>query len=101
MNRVEAITKLQAHADAIKALGATSLYLFGSAVRDEARPDSDIDLLVSFEPDAAWSLYDMVDMQEELRALFGRNVDFVMKEGIRNPFRRHEILSTRRVVYAA
>jgi predicted nucleotidyltransferase len=40
-------------------------------------------------------------MKAELEAIFGRNVDLVEKEGLRNPFRRHEILTTRRVLYAA
>ena len=40
-------------------------------------------------------------MEDELKSIFGRDVDFVMKEGLRNPFRRHEILKTRQVVYAA
>jgi predicted nucleotidyltransferase len=77
------------------------LSLFGSVLRDDFRPDSDVDVLVSFDQDAPWSLYDVVDMEDELREVFGREVDFVMKEGLRNPFRRHEILSTRRVVYVA
>lgn len=75
------------------------LSLFGSVLRDDFCPDSDVDVLVSFEKDAPWSLYDVVDMEDELRDLFGRDVDFVMKEGLRNPFRRHEILATRQVVY--
>ncbi len=75
------------------------LSLFGSVLREDFRPDSDVDVLVSFEKDAPWSLYDVVDMEDELRGLFGRDVDFVMKEGLRNPFRRREILSTRQVVY--
>ena len=75
--------------------------LFGSVLRDDFRPDSDVDVLVSFEPNPPWSLYDVVDMEDELRGIFGRDVDFVMKDGLRNPFRRHEILKTRQVVYAA
>lgn len=75
------------------------LSLFGSILREDFGPASDVDVLVSFETDAPWSLYEVVDMEEELRELFGRNVDFVMKEGLRNPFRRREILSTRQVIY--
>ncbi len=75
--------------------------LFGSVLREDFRPDSDIDVLVSFQPGAPWSLWDLVEMQEQLGALLGRSVDLIEKEGLRNPYRRHEILSTRRVVYAA
>lgn len=75
--------------------------VFGSVLREDFRPESDIDILVSFMPGAGWSLWDLFDLQDELIGLFGRHVDLVEKEGLRNPFRRHEILTTRRVLYAA
>ncbi|HWL92160.1 MAG TPA: nucleotidyltransferase family protein [Phycisphaerae bacterium] len=75
--------------------------VFGSVLRRDFRPDSDIDVLVSFEPGAGWSLWDLFDLQDELESLLGRRVDLIEKEALRNPFRRHEILSTRRVLYAA
>ena len=74
--------------------------LFGSVLRDDFCPDSDVDVLVSFQSGAPWSLWDLVDMEDQLSAMLGRRVDLIEKEGLRNPFRRHEILSTRRVVYA-
>ena len=77
------------------------LSLFGSAARGEMRPESDVDVLVTFAPDVRWSSFDLIDMQEELRELFGREVDLVEKKALRNPFRRHEILRTHQVVYAA
>lgn len=78
----------------------TEFALFGSVLRDDFRPDSDIDVLVSFAPDAEWSLFDLVKMQEELETLFQREVDLVEKAGLRNPFRRSEILRTCQVIYA-
>lgn len=75
--------------------------LFGSVLRDDFRPDSDIDVLVEFAEGADWSLYDWVDMIAELEELFGRKVDLLAKEGLRNPFRRHVIMSTREIIYAA
>lgn len=75
--------------------------LFGSVLRDDFRPDSDVDVLVSFSEDAQWSLYDWADMLEELKAMFGREVDLVEKSALRNPFRRHSILSSKEVIYAA
>jgi len=77
------------------------LSLFGSALRDDFRPDSDVDVLVSFFNDARWSLFDLVSMADELRDVFGRPVDLVEKEALRNPFRRQSILSSRKVIYAA
>lgn len=77
------------------------LALFGSVLRDDFSPESDVDVLVTFSPEAPWSLWDVIRMQEELEGLLGRKVDLVEKEAIRNPFRRREILGSQRVVYAA
>jgi predicted nucleotidyltransferase len=79
----------------------TEFSLFGSVLRDDFRPDSDVDVLVSLAPDAHRSLYEWVDMIEELKRIFGRKVDLVEKEALRNPFRRHHILHNREVIYAA
>jgi len=75
------------------------LSLFGSVLRPDFRPASDVDVLVTFGPDAAWSLMHLVEMQEELETMFGRKVDLVDSRTLRNPFRRREILRTRRVFY--
>jgi uncharacterized protein len=77
------------------------LGLFGSILRDDFRPDSDVDVLITFAPDARPSLMDLALMQDELGRLFGRDVDLVEKPGPRNPFRRREILRTMEVVYAS
>lgn len=81
----------------------TELALFGSVLRDDFRPDSDIDLLVSFHPDARHTLLDLVDMQEELEAIFGRRVDLVSRRAIeqsRNYIRRASILGSIEVIHA-
>jgi hypothetical protein len=75
--------------------------LFGSVLRDDFRSDSDIDVLLSFSENSAWSLYDLVDMKDELKAVFGREVDLLEKEAIRNPYRRRSILTEQEVLYAA
>lgn len=79
----------------------TELALFGSVLRDDFRPDSDVDVLVTFATDATWSSFDLVDVQDDLESLLGRQVHLVEKATLRNPFRRDEILRTQRVVYAA
>jgi len=79
----------------------TELSLFGSVLRDDFGPQSDVDVLVSFSPDARWSLFDWVDMEEELGSLFGRKIDLVEAVGLRNPFRRKTILEARQVIHAA
>ena len=75
--------------------------LFGSALREDFNPHSDVDVLVTFEPGAPWSLYNWPDMTDELKDIFGRNVDLIEKAGLRNPYRRHAILTTREVIYVA
>ncbi|RLC43991.1 MAG: DNA polymerase subunit beta [Candidatus Coatesbacteria bacterium] len=77
------------------------LSIFGSALRDDFGPESDLDFLVSFEPGAPWDLFDLLDIKEELESRFGRPVDIVEKEALRNPWRKYEILRTREVLYAA
>ncbi len=82
----------------------TEFALFGSVLRDDFTSNSDIDVLVTFAPDARWNLMDHVDMQDELKIIFGRNIDLVSKRGIersRNHIRRKAILDSAEVVYAA
>ena len=76
------------------------LALFGSALREDFRADSDIDVLATFAGNANWSVFDHARMSEELSNLLGRRVDIVEPPTLSNPFRRHEILSTRKVIYA-
>lgn len=81
----------------------TKLSLFGSILRDDFRPDSDIDLLVTFAPNHTWGL-EFVQMREELEVLLGRSVDLLTHQSIirsRNPLRSQEILNSAEVVYEA
>src|SRR6266849_1409255 len=75
------------------------LALFGSILRSDFRPDSDVDVLATFSEDAAWSVFDHARMREELSTLLGREADVIETGGLRNPFRRHEILTTRKIIY--
>lgn len=75
--------------------------IFGSILREDFGPQSDVDVLLNFFEDVPWGLFELVEMKDELKTIFGREVDIVEQEGLRNPFRRHEILRTRRVIYAA
>jgi predicted nucleotidyltransferase len=88
-------------ADFCRRWKVVELSLFGSVLGDDFSADSDIDVLVSFSADAGWGLMDLVRMQEELKALFGRKVDLVEKEALRNPFRRQHILTHREIIFAA
>lgn len=78
------------------------LSLFGSAVRADFRPDSDVDVLVEFEPRQSPALGEMTDIREELSALFGgRKVDLATAAILRNPYRRKAIEQDLETIYAA
>jgi predicted nucleotidyltransferase len=79
------------------------LALFGSALRDDFGPDSDLDILVTFATGADWGMLDHVQMQQELQALLQRNIDLISKRALersRNWLRRQEILSTAQVLFS-
>jgi predicted nucleotidyltransferase len=80
------------------------LSIFGSALREDFRPDSDVDVLVRFSPEARWGLFDLMRMEEELKAIFGREVDLVERSTVehsRNYVRRKAILNNLEPIYAA
>jgi uncharacterized protein len=80
------------------------LAIFGSALRDDFRPNSDIDVLVDFEPDAFWGFTHLLEMTRELEHIFGRTVDLVDRrvlERDRNYIRRNHILRHQERVYGA
>jgi len=82
----------------------TRLAVFGSAATGKLRADSDIDLLVTFAPNAEWSMFDHYQMEEELTKLLGREVDLVSIKAAQestNPICRREILESARQIYAA
>lgn len=76
------------------------LALFGSVLRDDFRDDSDIDILVEFEPDSGIGLIEYVRLQRELGELFGRRVDLVEKAGLKQLIRQ-SVLDSAQVLYAA
>ena len=82
----------------------TEFALFGSVLRTDFSAESDIDVLVTFDPDAHWTLFDLCRMQDELSNLFGRKVDLLTRRGVeqsRNAVRREAILSSAEVIHAA
>ncbi len=86
-------------ADFCRRWKVVELSLFGSVLRDDFRPESDVDVLVEFEAGAPWSYWDWGAMTEELTAIFGRPVDLVEKRSVANPYRRRHILANRRVLH--
>ena len=81
----------------------TEFALFGSVLRDDFRPDSDIDIMVQFHPEAHPTFSSLDQMEAELKTMFHRDIDLITRQGIetsRNYLRRHEILSSAQVIYA-
>ena len=82
----------------------SEMALFGSVLRQDFGPDSDVDILVTFAPEAEWSLLDHVQMEMELAELLGREVDLLSRRAVersQNPLRRREILQSAQTVYGA
>jgi uncharacterized protein len=82
----------------------TEFSLFGSVLTEEFRPDSDVDVLVGFETDTHWTLFDLVHMEDDLKRIFGREVDLVLRKSVErsdNWIRRKAILTSATPVYVA
>ena len=82
MRKEEALDKLKQRAEAVRALGATSLYLFGSVARDEAGPDSDLDLFIDYDPSRKFSLVDLVGIKLFLEDELSTDVDVTTRSSL-------------------
>jgi uncharacterized protein len=90
MNRIEAIDKLKRQAAAIKAMGATSLYLFGSVADDNAERASDLDLFIDYDPNSRFNAFDLVGIKQFLEEELGVEVDITTRDGL-HPMLRADI----------
>lgn len=78
----EVLAAIRDHEPEIRALGATALYVFGSAARDELRPDSDVDIFVDYEKDGSFTFVELLELQDRLSVWLGRNIDFTTRGGL-------------------
>jgi len=81
--------------------GVAQFALFGSVLRDDFGPDSDVDVMLKFKPGHGFTFENTPDIQDELRAIFKRKVDVIEMGRIRNPVRRRAIMDSHRIIYAA
>lgn len=104
----ESLLRLKVSPDALEAWCAkwkvVELAFFGSVLREDFRPDSDVDVMVVFAADAQWTLFDFSAMADDLEETIKRHVDLLTRRSVeqsRNPLRQKEILQTAQVIYAA
>jgi uncharacterized protein len=82
MNRAEAVARLRDHADAIKAMGATSLYLFGSVADNTADRSSDLDLFIDYDVTGRFNAFDLVGIKQFLEGALGVDVDVTTRDSL-------------------
>jgi len=87
MTRDEAIARLKQSESVLKEAGVTHLYLFGSTVRDEARPDSDVDLFFDYEREK-FGLFELMDVKELAANILGTKTDMIPREGLHHVLRQ-------------
>ena len=91
MNRAEAVARLRDHADAIKAMGATSLYLFGSVAEDTAGAASDLDLFIDYDPDSRIpNMFRLMQIEERISDVLGVPVTITTRNAL-HPLMQHRI----------
>jgi predicted nucleotidyltransferase len=81
--------------------GVEEFSLFGSVLRDDFGPDSDVDVMLQFRAGHGFTFENTPEIYDALKKIFGREVDVIEKGRIKNPFRRHAIMSSYRVIHAA
>jgi predicted nucleotidyltransferase len=98
MRRDDALRLLRTHADAIRAIGATSLYLFGSTARDEAGETSDLDLFIDYEKDGDFSAIELVRLKNYISDALKVEAHVTTRDGL-HPLIREEIVATAERVF--
>ncbi len=93
MKKMEAVSKLKDHAEAIRAMGATALCLFGSAARDETNESSDLDLFIDYDPNSKFNAFDLVGIKQFLEEELEIPVDVTTRDGL-HPMLRRDIEQT-------
>jgi predicted nucleotidyltransferase len=98
MRRNEAVRLLRAHADAIRAIGATSLYLFGSTARDEAGEASDLDLFIDYDKDSKFSAIELLRIKHYVSDTLDIDADVITRDGL-HPLIRDEVVASAERVF--
>ena len=97
MNREQTIQALKRHERDIRAGGSTSLFLFGSVLRGEAGPESDVDLFIDYDETGDFSLIELIRLKAEIAAYLGREVDLTTRDGLHPVIRNRIIAEAERI----
>lgn len=82
MTKEDVVSALRVEADAVKAFGATALYLFGSTARNTAGPGSDVDIFIDYDESGTFSLIELVAIKQKLEERLGRRVDLTTRDSL-------------------
>jgi predicted nucleotidyltransferase len=82
MNCAQAVDQLKAYADAVRGMGATSLYLYGSTARDEAKPGSDLDIFIEYDRVSRFNAFDLIGIKQFLEDQLGTEIDITTRDGL-------------------
>jgi uncharacterized protein len=97
VNQAEALKKLRSFADALRARGATSLYLFGSTVKNKAGAKSDLDLFIDYDPRGKFNAFDLVASKRLLQEGLGVEVELTTRKGLHPLIRKRVEAEAKRV----
>jgi hypothetical protein len=98
MRKQDAICRLREHTDAIKAIGATSMYLFGSTARDEAGAASDLDLFIDYDKDSRFSAIELLRIKHYVSDALDIEADVTTRDGL-HPLIRDEVVASAERVF--
>ena len=98
MRKQDAMRRLREHADAIKAIGATSMYLFGSTARDEAGESSDLDFFIDYDKDSRFSAIELLRIKHYVSDALDIEADVTTRDGL-HPLIRDEVVASAERVF--
>ena len=96
-SRDQVLARLRQHEAEIRRYFATSLYLFGSAARDELTPESDVDVFIDYDHEGSFSFVELIQAGEYLQGILGRKVDFTTRDGLHPRLKERIVISSIRV----
>ena len=82
MGKTELISPLSVQADAVRRMGATALFLYGSRAGETPSPGSDLDLFIDYDPDSRFNAFDLIGIKHHLEEKLQHAVDLTTRDGL-------------------